>query len=141
MGNQQTVLNKINFEDMRSVKEKKSDNYILINTLPVNEQTCLIPTTIKIELEETIINKNIDNQKVHIIIYGKNTNDNTVLNRYKQLLALGFLHIYVYPGGIFEWLCLQDIYGADIFPTTTQQMDLLKFKPSSGLISKKLIEN
>ena len=141
MGNQQTVLNKINFEDMRSVIEKKSDNYILINTLPVNDQTCLIPTTTKIELEETIINKNIDNQKVHIIIYGKNTNDNTVLNRYKQLLALGFLHIYVYPGGIFEWLCLQDIYGSDIFPTTTQQMDILKFKPSSALIAKKLIEN
>jgi len=34
----------------------------------------------------------------------------------------------VYPGGLFEWLLLQDIYGEDNFPTTKKEMDILRFK-------------
>ena len=29
---------------------------------------------------------------------------------------------------LFEWLLLQEVYGADYFPTTNKLLDLLKFK-------------
>ena len=29
---------------------------------------------------------------------------------------------------MFEWLLLQDIYGDDEFPTTTKELDILKYK-------------
>ena len=48
-------------------------------------------------------------------------------------IGLGFCNVYVYPGGIFEWLCLQDIYGEKEFPTTSKELDILKFKPQSNL--------
>ena len=41
---------------------------------------------------------------------------------------LGFKNIYVYIGGIFEWLLLQDIYGDEQFPTTIKIIDILKYK-------------
>jgi hypothetical protein len=34
---------------------------------------------------------------------------------------------------MFEWLLLQDIYGAAEFPTTKKELDLLKYKPSQLL--------
>jgi len=43
------------------------------------------------------------------------------------------INIYIYPGGIFEWLCLQDIYGDELFPTTKKELDILKYKPRSKL--------
>ena len=42
---------------------------------------------------------------------------------------LGLKNIYIYSGGLFEWLLLQDIYGEDEFPTTSKELDILKFKP------------
>ena len=62
-----------------------------------------------------------------------NCNDNNVLTKYYQLKKLGLNNIYVYLGGIFEWLLLQDIYGIENFPTTKLENDILKFK------SKKII--
>jgi len=38
--------------------------------------------------------------------------------------------VYMYCGGMFEWLLLQDIYGANEFPTTARQMDILKYRPA-----------
>ena len=64
-----------------------------------------------------------------IIVYGKNCNDETIQKKYQQLLTLGFYNIFVYTGGMFEWLLLQDIYGKDLFPTTKKELDLLKYKP------------
>ena len=34
-------------------------------------------------------------------------------------------HLYV--GGLFEWLCLQDIYGQSEFPTTNIELDITEF--------------
>ena len=50
------------------------------------------------------------------------------MKKYEQLIGLGFTNIYIYPGGLFEWLCLQDIYSKDEFPTTREELDILKFK-------------
>jgi hypothetical protein len=132
MGGSQSML-KINFEDMQSIC-KSSDMYILINTLSDLEQDCLIKNTIPAIREESIINKYLkDTQSVKIIIYGKNCNDLGVQTKYNQLLKLGFTWIYIYTGGLFEWLLLQDIYGDEYFPTTKKQQDILKYKPCSAL--------
>ena len=71
--------------------------------------------------------------KINIIIYGKNSNDDALYRKYQQLLLLGFSNVYLYLGGLFEWLLLQDVYGAIDFPTTTQQLDILKYKPNQRL--------
>ena len=41
------------------------------------------------------------------------------------------INVYIYPGGLFEWLLLQDIYGSEDFPTTIVERDHLKFKGKS----------
>lgn len=139
MGNSQS-MQKINYEDMQTVV-KNSETYLLINTLPPSEQHCLISHTIAIDKEEIIINKYIrENKSIRIIVYGRNCNDETVQTKYQQLLSLGFYNIYVYLGGIFEWLLLQDIYGKELFPTTKRESDLLKFKPMP-ILNICLLEN
>jgi hypothetical protein len=128
MGNSQSVQ-KINYEDIQHVI-KNSEAYILINTLPENNQDCLIPNTININNEETLINKFIKNgdKQIKIIIYGRNCNDEKIYTKYNQLTSLGFYNVFVYTGGIFEWLMLQDIYGDKDFPTTKKELDILKYK-------------
>ena len=134
MGNTQTNLQKINFEDMQFVI-KKSDSYLIINTLNESEQNCLIFNTMPAHDEELVINKllNNGNRQVNIIIYGKNSNDNKMYEKHSQLTSLGFYNVYIYLGGMFEWLMLQDIYGDAEFPTTTKQLDILKYKPNKVL--------
>ena len=138
MGNTQS-MKKINFEDMQSVI-KNPEIYLIINTLPLSEQQCLIVNTTLANEEEIIINKFIkENKNIRIIIYGRNCNDETINKKYQQLYSLGFYNIFVYSGGMFEWLMLQDIYGKDLFPTTKKELDLLKYK-SNQLLSIGLLE-
>jgi len=71
MGNSQTIP-KINFEDVQTAT-KNSEIYLLINTLPIYEQNCLILNSVQAVQEESIINKHLKmNNNVPIIIYGKN---------------------------------------------------------------------
>jgi hypothetical protein len=132
MGNTQS-MRKINYEDMQIVI-KCPELYLLINTLPLTDQSCLIINTMPACEEERIINKFLlENKNIRIIIYGKNCIDESVNLKYKQLYSLGFCNIFVYLGGLFEWLMLQDIYGTDLFPTTKKEADILKYKPLSTL--------
>lgn len=125
--------NKINYEDMQTAV-KNPEIYLIINTLPQSDQNCLIINTVTASNEEEIINQYIGkNTKIQIIIYGKNCNDDSVNKKYQQLYSLGFYNIYLYSGGMFEWLMLQDIYGKDLFPTTRKELDLLKYKPNAML--------
>uniref|UniRef100_A0A6C0KWB6 Rhodanese domain-containing protein n=1 Tax=viral metagenome TaxID=1070528 RepID=A0A6C0KWB6_9ZZZZ len=132
---------KINFEDMQTIY-KNPESYILINTLPEGEQNCLIRNTITPQQEEALMNKLLrnGNKSIRIIVYGRNCNDETANKKYEQLLKLGFINTYIYIGGIFEWLLLQDIYGTDEFPTTSKQLDILKYKPCKRL-NIALLEN
>ena len=133
MGNSQSSIQKINFEDMQTAC-KNPEIYLLINTLPESEQGCLIVGTVNAHQEEAIINKHLRGSKnIQIIVYGRNCNDDKVFKKYQQLQQLGFFNVFIYSGGLFEWLMLQDIYGFNEFPTTTKQMDLLKYKPSQKL--------
>lgn len=139
MGNSQS-MKKINYEDMQTVV-KNPEIYLLINTLPSVSQDCLISTTVSIDQEEATINKYMkENRNIRIIIYGKNCNDDLVDKKYQQLLSLGFYNIFVYRGGMFEWLLLQDIYGKDLFQTNKKELDILKYKPHP-VLNISLIDN
>jgi hypothetical protein len=123
----------VNFEDVQqAVIVRAPINCIIINTMPIEEQNCLIRNTVLYDKEENLINDLIKNgNHPKIIIYGRNDTDETVDKKYRQLLGLGFIDVYIYRGGFFEWLLLQDIYGATEFPTTSKMLDLLKFRGTS----------
>lgn len=114
---------------MQNAINDKDNKYIIINTLNDNEQGCLIKNTIPTDKEEQIINQALRyNKNIKIIIYGRNSNDETIYKKYNQLISLELYDIYIFVGGLFLWLLLQDIYGDENFPTTNKCIDILKFK-------------
>jgi hypothetical protein len=136
---------KINYEDVQhaskfylknKIDENNSNNhkYIIINTMDKNWQSCLIQNTISIQEEEEMINGILNNKypnanNIIVIVYGMNSNDESIYSKYEQLEKLGIKNVFIYTGGMFEWLLLQDIYGLDLFPTTSRELDILKYKP------------
>lgn len=140
MGNSQKTQY-IGFEDIQHTI-KSPAKYILMNTLTQDEQNCLIVTTVAYTKEEELINSLLTqhNKKIKIIIYGKNSCDHSVFKKQSQLINLGFQNVYIYLGGIFEWLLLQDIYGTTEFQTTTKQNDILKYKPGKVFGNEFLLE-
>jgi hypothetical protein len=122
-------INKVNFEYVQNYCNFKNDKLLLINTLAYSKQDCLIKNTITASQEEEILNSYLKkNKAIIILIYGENCSDNKVIEKYNQLYKLGFTNLYVYIGGLFEWLLLQDIYGEDEFPTTSKIYDILNYK-------------
>ena len=105
MGNT-TSTRKVNFEDVQySMKNK--NKFLLINTLESSRQDLLIKNTVPIDREEELINKLIkSNLNVNIIVYDENANAPNLMKKYNQLLGLGFVNVFIYPGGLFEWLLL-----------------------------------
>lgn len=126
MGNTYSVK-KINFEDMQYFINET--NVTIISTLPESKQECLIINTIQAKAETNMLNEllkqNIDRK---IVLYGMNSSDDAIVTKYNQLTKLGFCNVYVYVGGLFEWVLLQDVYGDDSFPTTKKELDILQFK-------------
>jgi hypothetical protein len=125
-----TKINKANFEDVQYAIQHPKD-FIIINTLSSLEQDCLILGTVPAYQEENTINElvnRIDIPDKRIIIYGRNASDYSPETKYKQLYKFGIPEIAIYPGGLFEWLLLQDIYGYKMFPTTKKNADILKYK-------------
>ena len=127
MGNSGSLC-KINFEDMQSAI--KGGSTVIVNTLPLDRQRCLIKGTIPATDEADTLNAYMSkgSSDVRIIVYGENASDDRVGEKYKQLVGLGFSSVFVYPGGMFEWLLLQDIHGKDIFQTTAKENDFLKYR-------------
>ena len=135
--------NKINYEDVQYAYKfsfNKGDQtnykYIIINTMDKIWQSCLIQNTIAIQEEEEIINSILNDKvtkSITIIIYGTNSNDESIYSKYDQLVKLGIKNVFIYMGGMFEWLLLQDIYGRDLFPTTSRELDIIKYKPRKQL--------
>ena len=148
--------NKINYEDVQDACKCKYNNarnedvqdackynntrnekrYIIINTMDKNWQSCLIQNTISIQEEEETINGILNNKcansnanDITVIVYGTNSNDESIYLKHEQLVKLGIKNAFIYTGGMFEWLLLQDIYGRDLFPTTSRELDILKYKP------------
>jgi rhodanese-related sulfurtransferase len=134
MGN--NIIKKINFQDMQYCVNVK--DYIIITTLKEGNDNCLIKNTVGVNEETELLNKYLSNNKnKNIIIYGMNSNDNSIIKKYNQLTNLGFTNVYLYTGGMFEWLLLQEIYGKDEFETNTYELDLLKYKGDNNILSNK----
>jgi len=130
MGNNQSI-NKLNYESMQNIINNNTSktNFLIINTLANDNQNCLIKNTIPANKEADQLNDKLNNDKnVNIVIYGENSCDDSIVKKYNQLYKLGFMNLYVYIGGLFEWLLLQDIYGDEEFPTTDKIIDILKYK-------------
>jgi rhodanese-related sulfurtransferase len=142
MGINQSIQ-KCNFEDIQQLKENNR-KYLLINTLDKNNQDILIDNTININNELEVVNNYLErnDKNIFIFVYGKNSNDENIYKKYKQLLNLGFKNTYIYIGGLFEWLCLYEIYGEDEFPCIFSEkiknynlpIDILKYKPITNII-------
>lgn len=135
MGNSTSMSSRyINFEDMQFVVSEQNNQThyrktLIINTLEAHHQSCLIAGTLTVEMEIDVLNAHLNkNKDIQIVIYGTNSSDPTCMKKYDQLIKLGFYNIYIYGGGLFEWLLLQDVYGADLFPTTSARADILKYK-------------
>lgn len=118
-----------NLYNFEKIQESIKKNSIIINTLSEDSQGCLITGTVSIADEVKLLNEYLKtDREIQIIIYGKNNSDNSVIEKYKQLNGLGFSNVGLYLGGLFEWLLLQDIYGYDNFPTTSKEIDILKYR-------------
>ncbi len=138
MGSQVSLVPKVSYEDIQMVVYRNRNNVysaLLLNTLPEKMQNCLIQTTVDFREEEHLVNDCIiNNPNIMIIVYGKNSNDITILDKYEQLTKLGFPNVYIYTGGLFEWLLLHDIYGKDLFKITKYEIDILKYRPRSVIL-------
>jgi len=139
MGNQVSLVPKVSYEDIQMVVYRNTHiphSTLIINTLPPSLQHCLIKTTVDIGYEEQIVNTMIHkNRDIMIIVYGKNSNDITILHKYEQLVKLGFTNVHIYTGGIFEWMLLYEIYGKDLFKITRYEIDILRYRPKSVLLA------
>lgn len=139
MGNQVSLIPKVSYEDLQMVIYRNSNiqhSTLIINTLPPSLQHCLIKTTVDIRFEERVVNTFIHKKPdIMIIVYGKNSNDITILHKYEQLVKLGFTNVHIYTGGIFEWMLLHEIYGKDLFKITKYEIDILRYRPKSVLLA------
>ena len=139
MGNQVSLIPKVSYEDLQMVIYRNSNiqhSTLIINTLPPSLQHCLIKTTVDIRFEERVVNTFIHKKPdIMIIVYGKNSNDITILHKYEQLVTLGFTNVHIYTGGIFEWMLLHEIYGKDLFKITKYEIDILRYRPKSVLLA------
>jgi hypothetical protein len=139
MGNQQTIQ-KISFEDMIfSIRHQ----WVIINTMEDSKQDCLIANTVPANKEVALINTIIQKReqgKTNIVIYGENSCCPKLEHKAKTLVSLGFTRVYIYMGGLFEWLLLGDIYGDDEFPTTKNELDILRYKPPNIIVSHLLTQ-
>ena len=93
----------------------------IIHIMNIADETILIKGTLTAEQEVQRINAWINDiehtANNDIFIYGySNADFNKLLQRQKQLNGLGFKNVHIYFGGMFEWLLLRDVYGADEFP-------------------------
>lgn len=130
-----TVMKKVDYEDMIHAIRNPGD-FLIINTLPIGEQEVLIKGTLSYSDEESIINEMLINYTMDsksIVLYGKNANDESVEKKYRQIQTLGFRNLFLYVGGLFEWLLLQDIFGDMNFPTIGKTDNFLKYKPPSKI--------
>lgn len=130
-------IQKIGFDDVLFCMEHP-ENHILINTLPSNQQNSLIKGTLCFEKEEDTVNSIIENGEMNryiFVIYGKNTTDETIERKYRQLKSFGIANVYVYCGGLFEWFLLRETFGKEMFKmerdeNTNEMTDLLQWKPA-----------
>ena len=138
MGNSTSEIKKANFDDIINIiKDSAKKTRVLIHVMDAENQELLIKGTLSINEEIEKMNSLLHSGKMDatIVIYGKNTDDiSKLIRRYKQLHDMGFSNVYVYLGGLFEWLLLQEIYGNEEIQTNIVcKKNILDYKPARGL--------
>ena len=134
------LLPKILLDSLATLTNKTTNN-APPNLSGIRLYSWLTFRTISKNIKPLIINKLIENNNnINIIVYGENSNSEKIFFKYEQLKKLGFTNVYVYTGGLFEWLSLQDIYGFELFPTTSKELDILKYK-SKSIFNTFLLKN
>jgi hypothetical protein len=121
MGNR--ALEKANFDEVAS----RNKTTILINVLSEAEQGVLIRGTVPCSDEVAEV-ENAIAQRDTILVYGMNCHDERIFAKYQQIKKLGGKP-KVYVGGLFEWMLLNEIYGNERFPLSTDQFDLYQYRP------------
>jgi len=109
--------------------QQKKGEYVLINTLPLSKQHYLIHGTIPGLQESERMNEYIyKNKRIEIIIYGLDYQDLSVYKKFAQLKSLGFVNVFIYMGGLFEWALLQEVYGTNFktFGSIIEPLDVYK---------------
>ena len=87
MGSIQSIQ-KINYESMQNIINNTSNKFLLINTLDITNQGCLIKNTILPEREIAQLNYYLRHDKnINIVIYGENCCDSKVIDKYKFLVG------------------------------------------------------
>ena len=108
---------------------------VLIHTLPLSEQQCLLPGTLTADQETDCINRWLQggrNEPLEIVVYGKHASDPSVYAKVLQLQRLRIPTVWIYIGGMFEWILLQEVYGTELCPTTGICNDPLSFLPPTS---------
>lgn len=101
-------IEKVNFETVQVAVKNMATEYYVINTLSFQEQDCLIYGTVSAEKEEPILNEMLHNSTIpdkKIIVYGKNSQDETPYRKASQLKELGIKDVFVYTGGLLSGCC------------------------------------
>jgi hypothetical protein len=124
---------------------------LLITTIPITFMTShvkrggipLIEGTVAPEREEAYINELLDTLDsgaigdLLVVVYGQNAMDKSVIEKARQLKSFGFSNVCIYPGGMFEWCLLQDVYGNKEFPIAGSEggvVEPLLYKGKRALI-------
>ena len=108
---------------------KKENDIVLINTLPITRQECLIKGSLKAFHEVEYMNKLLKtNKNKEIIIYGIHHTDLSVISKYNQLKKLGFKNVHIYFGGMHEWLLLQEVFDVTNFQTDGYIKNIVDYK-------------
>ena len=107
----------------------KKNDIILINTLPLTRQDCLIKGTLKAFIEVEYMNKLLKtNKNKEIVLYGIHHTDASVVQKYNQLKKLGFTNVHIYFGGMYEWLLLQEVFDTINFQTDGTIQNIVDYK-------------
>ena len=111
------------------LQDRMKNDVVLINTMPITRQECLIKGTLKATHEVEYMNKLLKNNKnKEIIIYGIHHTDLSVITKYNQLKKLGFKNVHIYFGGMYEWLLLQEVFGVINFQTDGFITNIVDYK-------------
>jgi len=134
MGNTGSI-ERISFEDVQYCIRH---GWTIINTLPDDKQGVLIKGTIpasrEVEFITNLISKK-EHTRTNVVIYGENSSCEKLEKKAMDLVKHGFARVYIYVGGLFEWMLLRDVYGEEDFPITRDELDILKFKPKNRILT------
>lgn len=116
-------------QDRMNKQKNNQNDIILINTLPITRQDCLIKGTLKAFIEVEFMNKLLKtNKNKEIVVYGIHHTDTSVIQKYNQLKKLGFTNVHIYFGGMYEWLLLQEVFDTINFQTDGNIKNIVDYK-------------